>query len=222
MKEYICNLCNKSFKQKSHLNKHLYNKVRPCSSENTALPKNTESLPKNTESLPKNTEKLPKNTESLPNDNKEIINNINIDGLKNINGVDKINVLLNNNLNALLNIDPLKISTTSNTCIYCNTTFVQKGSLSRHLKDRCKVKKNFDELEKLKEKLTLMTNNYKNLEKENEHLKKEIVELKQSNGVVNNTNNGQINNGVINSNNKTINNNVNVKLVQFVHDLLTF
>jgi len=208
MKEHICNICNKTFKQKSHLDKHLFNKIRPCSSINIdILPKNTDNMPKNTVCLPKNTDNMPKSTDIIFKDYKEKVSNKKED-------MNNINTLLNNNLNVLLNIDPKKTSTTSNTCVYCNTTFAQKGSLSRHLKDRCKNKKNFDELEKLKEKMTLMANNYQNILKENENLKKVIVELKHSNGVVNNTKN--INNGVINNNNsKTINNNVNVQLVQF-------
>jgi FtsZ-binding cell division protein ZapB len=97
--------------------------------------------------------------------------------------------------------------------------FSQKASLNRHLKDRCRSKKNFDELEKLKEKLNQLTNNYQNLEKENEHLKKENENLKYVNNTTttNNTNTlnkNQINNGVIN------NNNVNVQLVQFGNETI--
>ena len=216
MKEYICNICNKSFKQKSHLNKHLYNKVRPCSSEN----KNN--IPFEYENIQNQYNIIQNEYKTIPTQHEKRVNYENNENFKNINEI------VHNNINTLLNINPFK-TTTTNTCIYCNTTFVQKVSLNRHLKNNCKFKNSYDELEKLKEKLTLMTNNYQNLEKECDHLKKEIVELKQGNIVPNNKkqiNNGvikndnssnQINNGVINNDNsnKTINNNVNVQLVQF-------
>jgi hypothetical protein len=125
IKEHICNICKKSFKQKSHLDKHMFNKIRPCS------PKDIEFSSKNTNNLPKNIEPLTINTEELINNKKEDINNN--------------YTFLNNNLNSLPSIDPQKISTNSNTCTYCNTTFVQKGSLSRHLKDRCKMKIKLDQ-----------------------------------------------------------------------------
>ena len=121
---------------------------------------------------------------------------------------DKIDSLLNKNI---VN----KGNTMS--CMYCDAIFSRNDNLQRHMKERCKSKKYIDELEKLKEKLNLLSGSYQNLEKENENLKKENSELKNSNHQVtniqntfNNTNNiNNINNGIIN------NNNVNIKLVQF-------
>ena len=102
---------------------------------------------------------LPKNTEILTKDNFNIID-------------DSIET-------KTLNL------TNKHTCMYCNTTFTQKVSLNRHLKDRCKSKKYLDELEILKEKLNLLTNTFnKELEKiknENKELKKENDKLKNEN-----------------------------------------
>ena len=102
-----------------------------------------------------------------------------------------------------------------NVCIFCNSTFSYKSSLNKHLKDRCKSKKYYDELEILKDKL-------KQIASENEQLKSKMTELEHTN-VVNNNNktknilnkSDQINNGVINNTNNTNNNNVTVQLVQF-------
>ena len=77
MKIYMCELCKKIFKQKSHYDKHVLNKKRPCSTINIVnnnetlltvaeiLPKRSKSLPKVTKILPKPCETLPKNTENL-------------------------------------------------------------------------------------------------------------------------------------------------------------
>ncbi len=55
-------------------------------------------------------------------------------------------------------------------CKYCDMTFTRNNNLQRHLKDRCKSKKHFDELEILKEKLKIIEN-------ENEQLKSKILEV---------------------------------------------
>jgi hypothetical protein len=126
--------------------------------------------------------------------------------------LQKINEMMNPNLS---NVD-------TNTCKYCDGIFTRNDNLQRHLKERCKSKKYFDELEKLKERLN-------NIVFENEQLKKETETFKYTNtnntqitntnshntSNTNNTlnknqiNNGAINNGIIN------NNNVNIQLVQF-------
>jgi hypothetical protein len=118
-----------------------------------------------------------------------------------------INDLILRRLDELINPNLENIDST--TCVYCNKFFTRVDNLQRHLKERCKSKKNHDELEKLKIRLS-------NIVVENEKFKKEIIELKHTNNnVTNMTNNisnilnkNQINNG-------TINNNVNVQLVQF-------
>ena len=111
-------------------------------------------------------------------------------------------------------------------CPYCDKIFTRSDNLHRHLNDRCKSKGNYDELEKLKEDMKLIIqnyqkieNNYQNLENENANLKNKIVEIeiiqkgtnlnnepKIINNVNNTINNNQINKGVI------VN---NIQLVQF-------
>jgi hypothetical protein len=126
---------------------------------------------------------------------------------------NNLNNLLFENINKLININKDQI--VPNTCIYCDTVFTRHNNLLRHQRERCKSKINYDELEKLKDKLNLITNNYQTLEKENEHLKSKMTDLETTTITNNNTNSNntknQINNGVINN----MNNNVNVQLVQF-------
>jgi hypothetical protein len=55
-------------------------------------------------------------------------------------------------------------------CKYCDGIFTRNDNLQRHLKERCKSKINFDELEKLKEKLKIIEN-------ENEQLKRIILTI---------------------------------------------
>ena len=112
-------------------------------------------------------------------------------------------------------------STDKHVCTYCNTTFTQKVSLNRHLKDRCKSKKYCDELEILKEKFKSITSEMDKLKKENNELKQNHTDNKVINNTTNNnTNNTNNINNNTNSNNQinngTVNNNVNVvQLVQF-------
>ena len=102
-------------------------------------------------------------------------------------------------------------------CTYCDKIFTRADNLQRHLNSTCKSKGNYDELEKLKEDMKLIIqnyqkieNNYQNLENENANLKNKIVEIeinqkganlnnesKTINNVNNTINNNQINKGVI-------------------------
>jgi hypothetical protein len=96
-----------------------------------------------------------------------------------------------------------------NTCIYCETIFTRNDNLLRHLQERCKSKKNFDELEKLKERLDKIVI-------ENEQLKHKIYNLESTSSIITNNNNTINNNTKTQINNGTINNsNVTVQLVQF-------
>ena len=49
-------------------------------------------------------------------------------------------------------------------CSYCEKSFTRIDNLQRHLNGRCKSKINYDELDKLKEDIKLIINNYQKLE----------------------------------------------------------
>jgi hypothetical protein len=125
----------------------------------------------------------------------------------------------NNEENEKNNTDIIK-------CNFCDKIFCRKDYLNIHIRDFCKNKKHFDNLDIIKnkinntviginddakniiednKKLILIIENYEKILKNN-NLIKEIIPL--SNTKINNTNNGTINNGTIN--NTTINN-----IVQF-------
>lgn len=101
----------------------------------------------------------------------------------------------------------------NNECVYCNTKFSRLDSLQRHLKDRCKSKKYYNELEIVKEKLKIIT------EKNVQYIKNNFSSKSSNNfenseyTTMNNIN--QVNNGLIINNN-----NLNVKLVQFGNENL--
>ena len=106
-----------------------------------------------------------------------------------------------------------------NICIYCDAVFSKNSNLQRHLNNICKSKKNYDEMEKLKQRFENIINEFEKLKKENEELKnnkKDNINKTANNQINNGTinNNKSINNGIINNNN-IINNNLNVQLVQF-------
>ena len=101
-------------------------------------------------------------------------------------------------------------------CTYCEKMFTRIDNLQRHLNGRCKSKGNYDELEKLKEDMKLIIQNYQKIENENVNLKNKIdeIEIIQKGGNKNNepqiiNNNQQINRGVI------LNNTTNIQIVQF-------
>lgn len=191
---YTCPKCKKEFNRKCNYDYHLNNKKRPCISNKIILSTKNSILCLNTE----NKIKIPVE-KYVSNVNENISNDLLFKKIDNM-----LNTNSSNNENDTV-------------CMYCDAIFSRNDNLQRHMKERCKSKKYIDELEKLKEKLNLLSGSYQNLEKENENLKKENNELKNSNHQVtniqntfNNTNNiNNINNGIIN------NNNVNIKLVQF-------
>lgn len=135
--------------------------------------------------------------------------------IENINDDDSNTNIINDISDVLSHFTTIKNDVNDNTCMYCETTFTRNSNLLRHLNGRCKFKKNFDELELLKDKLDSVINNNDYLAKQIEYLKKENEELKhtalyKNTQIINNTTNkNQINNGVI------LNNNLNIQLVQF-------
>ncbi len=97
-------------------------------------------------------------------------------------------------------------------CTYCEKSFTRIDSLKKHLNGRCKSKENHDELEKLKEDMKFLMENYKNIEIENVNLKNKIIEIETiqkdginnkqiiNNNTQNNNDNRQINKGIIQNN----------------------
>ena len=145
----------------------------------------------------------------------------------NINIMDIVDIFMKKNENNDVNDNKNNLIS----CMYCEKTFTRNTNLQRHLSDRCKSKANYDELDKLKEDMKIIIQNYQKIENENVNLKKEIDEIKiiqkgsnkniepQSiNKNVNNNNNNNNINKTINNNNNQINNGVivnNIQLVQF-------
>ena len=99
-------------------------------------------------------------------------------------------------------------------CIYCNKIFTRTDNLQRHLNGRCKSKENYNELEKLKEDMKIIIQNYQKIENNYQNLENNYNNLlnEQKAGNKNNelqiiNNNQQINKGVIF--------NTNIQIVQF-------
>ena len=102
-------------------------------------------------------------------------------------------------------------------CTYCEKSFTRLDSLKKHLNSRCKSKENHDELEKLKEDMKFLMENYKNIENENVNLKNKIIEIETIQKADNKNNTKNINNTQINNDNRQINKGIiqNNFIVQF-------
>jgi len=210
---------------------------------NTALnPPKTSNFPPNTALNPPKTSNFPPNTtKSASNATQNVLNSTN-SALNIQNDLNSTQSLLNSTQSPLKSsnfIDILlkepKVNSNNCVCMYCEKIFTRMDNLQRHLNGRCKSKGNYDELEKLKEEMKViiqnyqkMENNYQNLENENLNLKNkiekidevEIVQVAESknneSNIINNTVTNNINN--INNNNSQTNKGViinNVQLVQF-------
>ena len=196
MSIYKCNLCNKEFNKKNHLDNHLYKKKKSC----VLFPLKTPPNPAKTRQIaykipPKPAKIPPKPAKIPPNPAKTLI-----DTEKIIDFLFKEPINDNNNKHCII-------------CIYCEKIFTRGDSLKKHQIKRCKSKTNHDDLEKLKEKMDMLLENYENLKKDyqdliknkeiktNSHEEKNINEVRT---IFNNTNNGNnsnnnINNGIINT-----------------------
>ena len=203
---FICNICNKEFNRKSNYDYHMNNLKRPCMvSKHKNAPKISDLAPKISNEAPKISVLAPKISGIL----ESIIEDEHID----------INNVLLSKINKIIN--PVQQNNDTKTCLYCEATFTKNNNLQRHIKERCKSKKYFDELEKLKNRLNLAVFEIEKLKKENEELKH--TQTNNTTNTTNNTNNTNNYNNILNKNqisnnqinNGVINNNLNVQLVQF-------
>ena len=182
---HICPYCKKVFTKKSTYAYHIENKKNPCINNELIFPPKTSDFPPKTSNIP------PKTSDFTPKTSKFLKEGVNI-----------IDVL----------IEAPLINENENKCMYCDKIFTRIDNLQRHLNERCKSKKNYDELDKLKEDMKIIIKNYQNLESENVNLKKKIdtIETVQKESSVKTVNNNsQINNGLI------LNNSVNIQISQF-------
>jgi hypothetical protein len=214
MIKYKCNKCNKGFTRKHNYEYHINNIQIPCWSENQVIyPQNTifnQSAPTCTEIAPK----LHRNCTDLHRNCTEIAPTC-MELSKNTYDTqnDIFNFMLDMN-DKLKNIN-LSNSLDTNICLYCESIFTRQSSLQRHQETRCKLKKNFDELEKLKERLNNIVFDVEYLKNRDVKIKNTSINNNTDNSISHNTNQtNQTNNGVINNNSNNTNN-ITVQLVQF-------
>ena len=186
MSNYICPNCNKDFKQKINFINHTEKKKVPCRIiTNYFIPPKFTKIPPKSAKIPPKTDKVPPKSAKIPPKTANIID--------------------------ILIKDP-EINKNNCVCSYCEKIFTRTDSLKKHLNGRCKSKENSDELQKLKEDIKVLFNNYQILLNEQKVSNKNIDSndnIKTINNNQINNNNNQINKGVI------LNNTVNIQVVQF-------
>jgi len=186
---YKCDKCNKAYTNKTDYKRHM-NRKRPCViGENNGLRFNCPGCAKSYTtkgSLTRHLTQYPhhKNThskicsKSTPNDSNNIIRN------SKMTPTDS-----NNNFRKSKTFE----------CNFCKSKFTRKNNLNRHLKDRCKVKKQ-QNLEK-EEIFRALLEKMNNMENEIKALRNENSKLTTINNINNTTNN--------------VNNTLNINLVAF-------
>ena len=192
MSKYICPNCNKDFKQKINFINHTEKKKLPCQVISNFL------NPQKSIKVSPNSTNFPPNSTNFPPNSTNLIDNL----IKESEPANLIDILIK---------EP-KPSVNNCVCMYCEKMFARTDSLQRHLNGRCKSKGNADELQKLKEDMKILFNNYQNLlnEQKNSNKNSDNTEnVKTVNKTINNNSNNQINKGII------LNNTVNVQVVQF-------
>jgi len=237
MSKYICPNCKKDFKQKINFVNHTINKKVPCEpkpilineksiSDNnniisSKLPPTSSNLPPISSDLPPISSDftlissdLPPTSSNLPPTSSdftpEITSEVNNEFINNLlHKIDDTNakILLKNENNHL------KQPTNTNCCLYCDKFFSRNDNLQRHLNGRCKAKIYFDDLQKLKNKLHYLADNYKDNIQPIINNMNNTSNTNNNMSSTNNTNNGLINNGMVN--NGSINNGNTINIVQF-------
>jgi len=185
---YQCNLCFKEFSQKCHLDDHLHKKKKPCNSIN--VNKNTKII----KTQDKNIQNSSQNS-LFPSQNSIINSQNNSQNSQNslFSSQNSQNSSLNQK-NAILE-EQYKIIKNTNTstddkkslkkykCQYCNKLYSRKDSLTRHIGEFCKHKKDFEKVETVKLKnnntMTIFYERYKNIINDNLKLTELLEEYKQ-------------------------------------------
>ena len=169
---YKSNICLKDFRQKCHLDDHLNKKKKPCLSPSIQICEN------NTQTHTNNTQTHTNNTQKS-----QLI-------LQPINNMDLLmHKALRDYIDKRQNIHINEINIF---CEYCNKEFVRKDSLTRHLKNFCKYKKQNDDKDLIIKTLIEEVSLLKGM------VKKDCL-----------SHNTNSNNSMNNSHNKTTNNNIN-------------
>jgi hypothetical protein len=207
--KYKCIKCNKEFKQKGHYDYHIKRKY----SCNDNYDENNVNiiLPQNTTNLTQNTSNLTHNTSNLTHNTSNLTPSSSI--------LPQNNTSITNTNNLL--------------CKYCNKTYSRIDNLNRHINNFCKKnnKQTIDELIGVVDS----TEKLRFLEEENEMLKEELEELRQSNTqlckvskgkiIKKNTNSHNVSNNTNNTNNNTNTNshnqnNINNKINNGINNTL--
>ena len=240
MKIYMCNLCNKIFKQKSHYDKHIQNKKKPCLIIAQNILQNLQNLQKSSENYDFSLQNLQKSSENydFPLQNLSDFPPFNINPTPT--NINSSPIIINPTLNDIKEVELKKINNVNSNnnekelkCDFCDKFFSRHDNLQRHLKDRCKNKKHIDNVDEIKSKinnnivssdkyekivqenikLIEMLEEYKQFIKENNLIKNTIPTINNSISDNSTTNNNNINNGAIN--NGTVHNTTINNIVQF-------
>jgi uncharacterized C2H2 Zn-finger protein len=197
MKEFECNKCNKIFKFKHHLQRHL-NKKNPCdkilfTTDNTKLVNTAQIIKKNNIMTTNNSEISDNN---IATNNSEILDN---------------NIATNNS--EILDNNIAIPSSKKNECYYCYNIFSKKSNLERHIKNSCLVVKEknkklqdiYEELQNMRIKFENMETKFENMETKHD---KEISELRSQ--LITNQKEGDSITYNHNGDNNVINNTINI------------
>lgn len=197
VQKYYCSSCNRSFANKSNLNKH-NRRFHPSTERTNSRTKFIEHSELDADN------QTNKNCRDLTMHKKSSFQVLTNSCTKKTT-FDTFSAL-NNTINEKSTI----------TCNYCHKTFTRNSSLNRHIDNVCKVKKQIDQ-----EKHEIFTNLVKQLERQNQQMEKQNKEIKQLKKEISSFKGGkQVNNNChyTTNNTNTTNNtqiNNNIKLVAF-------